>query len=140
MNLLVIDATQPRVQFAVFSAARRVEEVLSGHFDAEAGDMLVIADAGGAVLNECAVPPGVGLEACLAQVMQWLGTRQIRIDAVAHRQGGSSARAVHYLRTAHAGVPQVVCLVDVEGGDLAPLARGALVAMANPVPAVPLAA
>jgi len=52
MNLLVIDATQPRVQFAVFSAARRVEEVLSGHFDAEAGDMLVIADAGGAVLNE----------------------------------------------------------------------------------------
>jgi hypothetical protein len=138
MNLLVLDATQPHVSFGVFSTFPFLEEVLTGTFQCDSDQPLSVKDASGRELATFKVPPGLGDEACLAWMLQWLDNRNIRIDALAHRvtfgeqrAGGGHDRAISFLSSAYPGRPQVACLVQDDG--LANLAIEAMASLALPL-------
>lgn len=138
MNLLVLDAIQPRVSFGVFSTAPLLEEILTGTFQCDSDQPLSVKDVSGRELATFKVPPGLGDEACLAWMLQWLDNRNIRIDALAHRvpfsqqrAGGGHNRAISFLSSAYPGRPQVVCLVADDA--LASLAIEAMDSLALPL-------
>ncbi|MEX3984023.1 hypothetical protein AB4Y45_34100 [Paraburkholderia sp. EG287A] len=136
MNLLVIDATSSRVAFAVFSASTHLEEILVGRFDSSGGDPLSIRDAVGRELASTAIPQGLGEEAYIGWVMQWLEARNIRVDVICHRvvrgaYPGGSHKVIAYLRHTHGSVPQVACAL--ESDRLAALAHEGLNSLALPL-------
>jgi hypothetical protein len=138
MNLLVIDATSSLVAFAVFSSGTRLEEILVGHFDSIGSNPLSMKDACGRELVSAPIPQGLGAEAYLAWVMQWLETRNIRVDVVCHRiattpdaEGSAIQNVIAYLRQGYSRVPQVACTPPTTG--LASLAEEGLRSLALPL-------
>lgn len=138
MNLLVLDATLPRVSFGVFSTVPLLDEILTGAFQCDSDQPLSVKDASGRELATFKVPSGLGEEACLAWMLQWLDNRNIRIDALAHRvtfgeqrAGGGYDRAISFLSSAYPGRPQVACVVPTDG--LANLAIEAMDSLSLPL-------
>ncbi|MBK3780380.1 hypothetical protein G3A43_08920 [Paraburkholderia aspalathi] len=137
MNLLVIDATRSRVAFAVFSATSQLEEILEGHFDSAGNDPLSVKDSAGRELVATPIPQGLGDEAYLAWLMQWLEARNIRVDLVSHRvthADGQQANlnVIHYMSSVYRHVPQVACGPLPEG--LVLLALESLASLSLPLP------
>jgi hypothetical protein len=120
MNILALDATNSRVAFAIYSSSTRLERIIAGHFDSSAQAPVSLKDANDRELVSMSVPQGLGDEAYLAWLMQWLETRPIRIDLICHRvarvetKRRRSATVIGYMRAVYGDMPQVACSVATD--------------------------
>lgn len=138
MNLLTIDASAQVVKFAVFATTPVLVPMLTGEFERGGASAIHIRDEAGTLLTSVLMPAAKNLEARLSWVLQWLDSRQIRIDAMAHRTIGAtddgSSRGAQYLQAAYAGLPHANCCIpNSELVDLAAVAAQALTPLALPL-------
>lgn len=87
MHLLTINAGSSSVKFALFLAgAGQLEKLFVGQFErVGVAPVVSVSDAEGTVLAETTLPEKSGHGACIAWLTDWLDSRKVRIDAVAHR-------------------------------------------------------